>query len=72
MKQLNFNGTKINVGFDVHLKSWKVTVMTDDLVLKTFTQPPNPKTLVNYLHNNYPGATYYTAYEAGFCGFWIH
>jgi len=72
MRRLNFQGAKINVGFDVHLKSWKVTVMTNDLVLKTFTQPPSPKILINYLHKNYPGASYYTAYEAGFCGFWIH
>ena len=72
MTQLNFQGKKINIGFDVHLKSWKVTIMTNDLVLKTFTQPPNPLTLVQYLKKNYPGANYYTAYEAGFCGFWIH
>jgi transposase len=72
MRQLDFQNSKINVGFDVHLKSWKVTVMTHDLVLKTFTQPPCPKTLVNYLHKNFPGATYHTAYEAGYCGFWIH
>jgi transposase len=72
MEQLNFQGSKINIGFDVHLKSWKVSIMTDNLMLKTFTQPPCVKTLVNYLHNNYPGATYFSAYEAGYCGFWIH
>jgi transposase len=39
---------------------------------KTFTQPPDPKTLYNYLQNMFPGSTYYSAYEAGFCGYAIH
>jgi transposase len=28
--------------------------------------------LHKFLTNNYPGATYHSVYEAGFCGFWIH
>jgi transposase len=52
--------------------SWKVTVMAEDIVYKTFTQPPMPEVLNNYLKNNFPGGTYHTAYEAGFCGYWIH
>ena len=28
--------------------------------------------LHKYLVNNYPGANYFSVYEAGFCGFWIH
>jgi transposase len=28
--------------------------------------------LYNYLQNNFPGANYHSAYEAGFCGVWIH
>lgn len=73
MKQtLDFNGQNIYVGFDVHKKDWKVTIMSDKLVHKTFSQPPRPEALVQYLTNNFPGAHYYSAYEAGFCGFWIH
>ena len=70
--QLNFDGQNIYVGFDVHLKTWKVTIMTDQLTHKTFTLPPKPESLYNYLNINFPGGTYYSAYEAGFCGFWIH
>jgi Transposase and inactivated derivatives len=73
MKQtLEFNGQDIYVGFDVHKKDWKVTIMSDKLVHKTFSQPPKPEVLVQYLTKNFPGAHYHTAYEAGFCGFWIH
>lgn len=70
--KLEFNGQKIYVGLDVHLKSWKVTVMTDNLIIKTFSQTPSPDALYQYLNINFPGAIYHSAYEAGFCGYWIH
>jgi len=70
--ELNFTGHNIYVGMDVHLKSWTVTIRTEHLEHKRFTQPPNAQVLYNYLTRNFPGATYYSVYEAGFCGFWIH
>jgi transposase len=70
--KLDFSGQNIYVGFDVHLKSWKVTIMTEKLLHKTFSQSPNPELLYNYLRKNFPGGTYHSAYEAGFCGYWIH
>lgn len=71
-KELNFEGQNIYVGIDVHLKSWSVSVMTEYSHYKTFSQDPKPEILVNYLHRNFPGATYHSAYEAGFCGLWAH
>jgi transposase len=70
--KLDFSGQNIYVGFDVHLKSWKVTIMTENLTHKTFSQDPNPKVLHTYLEKNFPGGVYHSAYEAGFCGYWIH
>lgn len=70
--KLNFVGQNIYVGFDAHKKDWKVTIMHEKIVCKTFTQPPDPDILVSYLKKNYPGANYYSAYEASYCGFWIH
>ena len=72
VSKLDFTGQNIYVGFDVHLKSWKVTIMTDRLTHKTFSQPPQPKVLYQYLTKTFPGGTYHSAYEAGFCGYWIH
>ena len=46
--------------------------MVDDMHHKTFSQDPSPQILYKYLSENFPGANYYSAYEAGFCGFWIH
>jgi transposase len=70
--ELNFTGHNIYVGMDVHLKSWTVTIRTEHLEHKRFTQPPDAQVLYNYLTRNFPGATYYSVYEAGFCGFWVH
>lgn len=71
-KKIDFKDQNIFIGFDAHLKSWKVTVMAENTVYKTFVQPPEPELLYNYLSKNFPGGKYHTAYEAGYCGYWIH
>ncbi len=70
--KLDFSGQNIYVGFDVHLKSWEVTIMAEGLVHKTFSQPPNAEALHQYLEKNFYGGIFHSAYEAGFCGYWIH
>jgi transposase len=67
-----FEGQSIYVGIDVHKKDWKVTIMTAELLYKTFSAVPRADKLDAYLRSNFPGATYYSAYEAGFSGFWLH
>ncbi len=71
-KEINFKGQNIYVGIDSHLRNWKVTIMTENLLHKTFSQDPNPGLLSNYLKRNFPGGNYFSAYEASFCGFGIH
>jgi transposase len=70
--KIDFKGQNIYVGFDVHLKSWTVTIMTERLTHKTFSQPPKPEVLYHYLLKTFPGGIFHSAYEAGFCGYWIH
>lgn len=67
-----FSGQNIFVGLDIHKKDFKVSVIVDDMFYKTFTSPPNAQKVVNYLRENFPGAEYYSAYEAGFSGFGLH
>lgn len=71
-KTINFQGQNIYAGIDVHLKNWKVTVMVENVVYKTFSQDPDSGILGHYLRKNFPGGQYYSAYEAGFCGFSVH
>lgn len=70
--KIDFSNQNIYVGFDVHAKNWKITVLTENVSVKTFSQDPKPELLLQYLKRNFPGANYYSAYEAGFCGYWIH
>ena len=70
--KIDFKGHHIYVGIDVHLKSWNITVMTELLTIRTFSQNPSPELLCQFLTRNFPNAIYYSAYEAGFCGYWIH
>jgi len=70
--RLDFKGQNIYIGIDVHLKSWSVAVLSEHSVLKKFSQNPEPDALHKFLVSNYPGASYHSVYEAGFCGFWIH
>lgn len=72
IKTLNFEGQNIFIGFDVHLKNWQVTILTENMSHKTFVMPAKPEIIGNYLKNNFPGGTYYSAYEAGFSGLWAH
>jgi transposase len=71
-KKLDFTDEDIFIGLDIHKKNWTVSIYTRDFEHKTFSQNPDPKILVNYLHRNFPGANYHSVYEAGYCGFWIH
>lgn len=72
INKLDFSGQQIYVGMDVHKNSWSVSIFTEHLEHKTFSQPPEVLTLVNYLNRNFPGADYNAVYEAGFSGFWTH
>jgi len=67
-----FEGQSIYVGIDVHRKEFKVSIMAGNVFFKTFSSPPEAQAIVNYLRNNFPGGSYYSAYEAGFSGFWLH
>lgn len=71
-KQINFKGQNIFVGIDVHLKSWNVSIIVADVKMKPFSQSPSAKALRAHLDTNYPGGTYHSAYESGFCGFSVH
>lgn len=67
--KLSFTDQSIYVGIDVHKKSWKVTIGTENHEHKSFSMNPSAHELANYLSRNFPGGTYKAVYESGFCGF---
>jgi transposase len=72
VKKNLFKEKSIFIGIDVHKKSWKVSIFCEDMEHKTYSQNCSATELGRYLRRNFPGATYYSVYEAGFCGFWVH
>ena len=70
--RFSFKGQNIYIGIDVHLKSWSVTILSETSVLKQMSLGADPDALSRFLASHYPEAEYYSVYEAGFCGFWIH
>jgi len=69
--KLYFNGQEFYIRMDIHKKSWKVTIRTNQMVLKTISMNPSPSELGRHMRENYPGGKYYSVYEAGYCGYWI-
>jgi len=69
VKKLDFSGTTIYCGVDVHKKSWRVNIADSEFELEDFTQNPDAVLLHKHLARRYPGANYKIGYEAGFSGF---
>ncbi len=63
---------KLFIGIDIHKRSWKVHCSTDLSSGRTFSMPPDPAHLLNYVERHYPGFEVSTAYEAGCCGYSAH
>lgn len=70
--KLSFKGEKVFIGIDVHLRQWSVSVRTKHLTKRPFSQSPSARALRTFLDSEFPEAEYYSAYEAGFCGFAVH
>ena len=60
-KKIDFSGKELYIGLDVHKKSWSVTILVDGTEHRTFTQPPDPESLLSYLHRMFPGGEYNSA-----------
>lgn len=67
----NFVYYTVDVGLDVHKRSWNAAVFLDGMYVRNIHQPPSPKALHSFLTTNFPGANYRCAYECGKFGFWI-
>jgi len=72
MKDKDFTGLNINVGIDVHLKTWSVAIYIENTFHKNFQQCADANQLYNYLTRHYPNGTLRSVYEAGYFGFVAH
>ena len=67
-----FHQLSLYIGLDVQRKQWSVSIYTPAAHHRTFSQPPNPKALKNYLNHHFRNAQVVCAYEEA-CkfGYWI-
>lgn len=72
IKQIGLGTQIVTAGIDIHKRQWKVSIHVNGVVDRTFSQPPDPEKLNNYLRRHYPGAKYQAAYEAGCFGYWAY
>ena len=59
------------IGIDVHKRQWSVSIFTEIIHHKTFSQGPQPEILKSYLDKYFSEYQVYCAYEASKFGFWI-
>jgi len=62
----------VYIGIDVHKKTYAVTAICEDEIVKKDTLEAYPENLVSYIKKYFKGAKINTAYEAGFSGFHLH
>jgi len=63
---------KLFIGIDIHKRSWKIHCSTDLFAGKSFSMPPDPFKLQEYVQKHFPDHEVSTAYEAGCCGYSAH
>ncbi|MGB7978754.1 MAG: IS110 family transposase [Chlamydiales bacterium] len=68
----NYTNKTVYLGMDVHKKTYAVTAICDGQVVKKDTLKADPAILVAYCKKYFIGAKIESAYEAGFCGFYLH
>ena len=62
-------GSNLYIGIDVHKRSWSVSIYLESVFQRTFRQPPDPSTLIQYVQEHYLGVYIHCAYECGRFGY---
>lgn len=68
----DYTGKTVFIGIDVHKKTYSVTCICEDVIVKRDTLKANSKLLEEYLKKYFVNAKIKTVYEAGFSGFGLH
>lgn len=70
--RVNYSEKKVNVGIDVHKKTYSVCCECEGQVVKKVTVPAIPGKLAQFLKEHFKGAEIRSCYEAGFSGLGLH
>lgn len=72
IKETILEGKEIFVGLEDSIKTWKVCVRYNYMIVHEASMPASYKHLQGYLRNRYPGCKVMVMYEAGFSGFGLY
>ena len=65
-------GKKVFIGIDVHKRSYSLSAVCEDVIVKKWSMPAEIDSCVSVILSHFNGANIYTAYEAGFSGYSLH
>lgn len=68
---VDYAGRQLFAGLDLAARSWKVTVRTRELFLRSASVPASPDALLAFFGHHFSGAAIQLVYEAGCFGYWI-
>lgn len=68
----DYTSHPIYLGIDVHKKTYSLTAICNDHVIRRERMDACPKQLIAYCYKYFGKAQVFSAYEAGFCGFSLH
>lgn len=68
----DYNQKTVYIGIDVHKKTYALTAICNNEVVKKDTIAAYPAQLARYLKKHFNGAKIKSVYEAGFSGFHLH
>lgn len=68
----NYTDKTVFLGIDVHKRTYSVTAICENTMVKQDTFLASPENFLKYCQRAFPGARIKSAYEAGFCGFGLH
>ncbi len=64
--------TTVYIGLDVHRRTWSVSFYLGEHYISTKSFAPHARDVIRYVERMFPGLSYQSVYEAGFCGFGLH
>lgn len=66
------NTNTVFLGIDVHKRTYSVTAVSGNFVIKRASMPADKKTLLAFIRKYFPNDSVSSVYEAGFSGFGLH
>jgi transposase len=69
--KIDWSGTQLFVGLDIHKETWVATVRTAEVFLKTFATNADKDVLLKSFERQWPGAKIKAVYEAGYFGYYL-